>query len=94
METSRPERLLRLHEVSELTSLGKSTINLWVAQGRFPAPTALSTTIKVWRQSDIDAWIASVFAGEQLHDSPKAQTQQRFYSPQNQICASSHGECV
>jgi prophage regulatory protein len=50
-------KLLRLKDVSELTSLGKSTINLWVAQGKFPKPKALSITIKVWRMKDVIAWI-------------------------------------
>lgn len=61
METTNGCRLLRLPEVSELTSLGKSTINLWVVQGKFPAPTSLSATIKVWRQSDIERWISAAF---------------------------------
>ena len=87
METNRPERLLRLHEVSELTSLGKSTINLWVAQGRFPAPTALSATIKVWRQSDIDGWIATVFTDEPRLGSLEEQPTQSMYPLPNQICA-------
>lgn len=52
-------KLLRLDDVSKLTSLGKSTINLWVAQGKFPAPTALSKTIKVWRTQQIVDWIDS-----------------------------------
>ena len=50
-------KLLRLKDVSKLTSLGQSTINLWVAQGKFPKPTVLSITIKVWRLKDIVAWI-------------------------------------
>ena len=55
-------RLLRLPEVATMTSLGKSTINLWVAQGKFPTPTALSATIKVWRLEDIEQWIDKVCA--------------------------------
>lgn len=61
MDSTKGSRLIRLPEVSELTSLGKSTINLWVAQGKFPAPTALSATIKVWRQVDIEHWISAAF---------------------------------
>ncbi len=57
---TKSNRLLRLPEVATMTSLGKSTINLWVAQGKFPAPTALSSTIKVWRLEDIEAWIDKV----------------------------------
>ena len=57
-------QLLRIQEVSTLTSLAKSTINLWVAQGKFPRPTLLSPTLKVWRISDIDAWIDQHFQTE------------------------------
>ncbi len=62
MDTSTSSRLLRLADVSELTTLGKSTINLWVAQGKFPAPTAISPTIKVWRSQDVEEWIENVFS--------------------------------
>lgn len=57
MDSIAYQRLLRLEDVSKLTSLGKSTINLWVAQGRFPAPTTLSKTIKVWHTQQIVDWI-------------------------------------
>lgn len=51
------EQLLRIAEVSHFTSLAKSTINLWVAQGKFPKPITLSRTIKVWRSQQIMDWI-------------------------------------
>lgn len=54
METN---QLLRIKEVSNLTSIAKSTINLWVAQGKFPKPIALSPTIKVWRVQHLLDWI-------------------------------------
>jgi prophage regulatory protein len=54
-------RLLRIKEVSKITSLAKSTISLWVAQGRFPSPTKLSPTIKVWRAVDIDSWVSNYY---------------------------------
>ena len=66
MDAFNSNRLLRLPEVSKLTSLGKSTINLWVSQGRFPAPIPLSPTIKVWRLSDVEHWIDASFATQQL----------------------------
>ena len=50
-------RLLRINEVAELTTLSKSCIHLWVAQGRFPAPLTLSPTVKVWRQSQLLSWV-------------------------------------
>jgi len=51
------KQLLRIAEVSNFTSLAKSTINLWVAQGKFPQPIALSPTIKVWKMQQIHEWI-------------------------------------
>jgi prophage regulatory protein len=74
MDAINSNRLLRLPEVSKLTSLGKSTINLWVSQGRFPAPTPLSSTIKVWRLSDVENWIDASLATQQLRqptETPK-----------------------
>jgi predicted DNA-binding transcriptional regulator AlpA len=58
---ARNNQLLRINEVSQLTSLAKSTINLWVALEKFPKPTLLSPTLKVWRMEDIDEWIESHF---------------------------------
>ena len=57
MYSGENSKLLRLKDVSKLTSLGQSTINLWVAQEKFPRPTVLSMTIKVWRLKDVVAWI-------------------------------------
>jgi predicted DNA-binding transcriptional regulator AlpA len=60
-QASRPqqpvEQLLRIHGVSAVTTLSKSCINLWVAQGKFPRPLTLSSTVKVWRASDIQGWL-------------------------------------
>jgi predicted DNA-binding transcriptional regulator AlpA len=55
------DQLLRIQDVVELTTLSKSCINLWVAQNRFPQPTALSSTLKVWRTSDINSWMDAQF---------------------------------
>jgi prophage regulatory protein len=58
-EVIQKTQLLRIEEVCDLTTLGKSTINLWVAQEKFPKPMHLSPTIKVWRFEDIKLWINS-----------------------------------
>jgi prophage regulatory protein len=50
-------QLLRINDVAMLTTLSKSCINLWVAQGRFPKPITLSPTIKVWRAQQLSDWI-------------------------------------
>jgi prophage regulatory protein len=54
-------KLLRITDVSNKTTLAKSTIWLKMSQGKFPKPTKLSDSINVWRESDIDAWIDQHF---------------------------------
>jgi len=54
-------KLLRITDVSNKTTLAKSTIWLKMSQGKFPKPTKLSQSINVWRESDIDAWIEEHF---------------------------------
>ena len=59
-------QLLRINEVCQLTSVAKSTLNLWVARGKFPKPIMLSSTIKVWKQSTVQDWIDSHLETENL----------------------------
>lgn len=56
IKTEYDDQLLRINEVSKLTTLSKSSINLWVAQSKFPKPIALSKTVKVWRLRDVREW--------------------------------------
>ena len=55
------DQLLRIQDVVAITTMSKSCIKLWVAQNRFPQPTALSATLKVWRTSDINSWMDAQF---------------------------------
>ena len=64
MEASN-NQLLRIQEVSALTSLAKSTINLWVAQGKFPKPVLLSPTVKVWTKQQLQEYIQNAFDNKQ-----------------------------
>lgn len=52
------EQLLRIQDVAALTTLSKSCINLWVAQGRFPKPITLSKTVKLWSMGNIRKWLS------------------------------------
>ena len=64
------DQLLRIQGVAALTTLSKSCINLWVAQKRFPKPIALSSTVKVWRATDIHDWIEFRFDQMEYGQSP------------------------
>ena len=52
-------KLLRLDEVSEITTLAKSTIWLKISQNKFPKPIRISPSINVWRLSSLNAWLES-----------------------------------
>ena len=52
-----PSDLLRIEQVSQMTSLSKSCIRLWVAQGRFPKPLKLSKNLKPFVGQEIRTWI-------------------------------------
>ena len=56
--TSNTSKFVRLDQVAQRTSLGKSTILAWEASGKFPRAVRLSATLRVWLESDIDNWIA------------------------------------
>ena len=58
-------KLLRITDVSNKTTLAKSTIWLKMSQGKFPKPTKLSDSINVWREADIDAWIDQHFKSQE-----------------------------
>ncbi len=58
------DQLLRIGAASQLTTLSKSCINLWVAQGKFPKPATLSKTVKVWRLGELRSWTADMFRDE------------------------------
>jgi len=60
IKTESDDQLLRINEVSKLTTLSKSSINLWVAQSRFPKPITLSKTVKVWHLKDVRNWAESM----------------------------------
>jgi prophage regulatory protein len=52
-------QLIRIDQVSAITTLAKSSINLWVTQSKFPKPITLSSTVKVWKLQDVSNWIES-----------------------------------
>lgn len=54
------DRIIRLPEVMGITGIrGKSTIYRWVKNQQFPAPLSLGGTSVGWRESDVQAWVAS-----------------------------------
>lgn len=56
------ERLISANKVTELTSLHRTTIYRMERDGLFPRAINVSTCRKAYRESDVQAWIASKIA--------------------------------
>ncbi len=52
-----PDALLRLPQVLARVPVGRSTLWLWVRDGRFPKPIKLGPMTTAWRASDVAAWL-------------------------------------
>ena len=52
-------KILRLPQVQSRTGLSRSSIYLFVSQGRFPKPIQLGARSIGWLNSSIDTWIES-----------------------------------
>ncbi len=50
-------RFLRVSEVQARTSLGRSTIYRWSAEGRFPAPVVLGGRVARWVEAEVEEWV-------------------------------------
>lgn len=51
------EKFLRIDDVMSLTGLAKSTIWLWVKEGKLPQPIKLSPRVTVWKLTEIEEWL-------------------------------------
>jgi prophage regulatory protein len=63
MSDATTPRLLRLPEVSKLTSLQRAAIYHKMGLGQFPAAIRISARCTVWKEAEILAWIESLPRG-------------------------------
>ncbi len=52
-------KFLRVKQISNLLSIGRSTWWAWVKEGKAPAGIKFGNRITVWKAEDINAFIAS-----------------------------------
>ena len=55
--TTSPIRFVRLPEVMARTGLSRSTIHVWMAEGRFPKPVPLGSRSVGWIESELEKWV-------------------------------------
>ena len=60
MERLMTDKMLRIEEVMEITRLSRATIYRKMSKGQFPKPLKLGDRAVRWRQSEIEAWLASL----------------------------------
>jgi len=54
------ERLLRVREVADMIGVGVTTVWEWSRSGRLPKPFRLSARLTVWKESEIQRFIAEL----------------------------------
>lgn len=50
-------KMIRVEDVSNLTSLGKSTIYKYIKEGTFPKQVSLGERCVAWVESEVQDWI-------------------------------------
>lgn len=50
-------KILKLDAVKDRTALSRSTIYLYIAQGKFPAQICLGSRSVGWLESEIEEWL-------------------------------------
>ena len=58
MECPMSDRLIRMSEVTAMTSLARSTIYKYIQLGEFPQKKGGLHRVALWRESEVQAWIA------------------------------------
>lgn len=50
---------IRINEVLELTTLSKSSIYRYIAEGYFPKQKKIGKRTVVWKKSEVESWLDS-----------------------------------
>ena len=50
-------RMMRMRQLTEYTSLSRAYIYQKITEGEFPRGNMISQGIRVWEKSDIDNWL-------------------------------------
>ena len=58
--------LYRISQLVDRLNISKSTIYLWVSQGKFPTSFKIGGGTSVWHEEDINSWIKSKQKGVDL----------------------------
>ena len=57
MKTNIQPRMLRMRQLTEYCALSRAYIYLSINEGRFPPGHMISSGIRAWEKSEVDAWL-------------------------------------
>ena len=53
----KPKKLIKIADVKDMTTLGKTKIYRLISEGNFPRPVSLGPTTVAWSEAEIEDWI-------------------------------------
>jgi prophage regulatory protein len=60
------ERILRMHQITDLTGLSKSTLYLYMKQGKFPRSIPIGERSRGFVESQVQEWINQKIGGSNV----------------------------
>ena len=63
MKTENQPRLLRMKQLTNYTSLSRAYIYQKISEGTFPSGHMISSGIRSWQKSEVDAWLDKKIGG-------------------------------
>lgn len=72
-------RIMRLKEVTHVCGIARSTIYLWMSQGRFPLSRRIGGGSVGWNSEEIERWVSLRLDGEEVGQEKNHEQQSRAH---------------
>ncbi|OQR35334.1 hypothetical protein BWR15_15490 [Pseudomonas sp. T] len=72
-------RIMRLKEVIHVCGIGRSTIYLWMSEGRFPQSRQIGGRAVGWDSKEIERWVSQRLDGEEVGQEKDHEQQSRAH---------------
>ncbi len=72
-------RIMRLKEVIHVCGISRSTVYLWMSQGRFPLSRRIGGGSVGWNSEEIEQWVNLQLDGEEVGQEKDHEQQSRAH---------------